>query len=125
MLSSWTFWYSGVSGACWARPHALVGSNLMAWPPRRGLMTSHWPFQLGYFASSAALAPAVIISAAASATTTAFAPVELRSNMKSLLAFLRIALVGRDKRPTAATASRIHRRHGAGNGGLGFTPISP
>src|SRR5260370_33259653 len=74
MLSSWTFWYSDVSGACCAGPHALVGSNLIAWPPRRGLIGSHWPFQFGYFASSAARAPPIdSISAMANAN----APVEL------------------------------------------------
>src|SRR5712671_662319 len=81
MLSSWTFWYSGVSGACCAGPHALVGSNLIAWPPRRGLMTSHWPFQLGYFASSAARAPPIVsISAAANAN----APVKPWYDMRRL-----------------------------------------
>src|SRR5262249_32283268 len=75
MLSSWTFLYSGVSGACCAGPHALVGSNLIAWPPKRGLMGSHWPFQLGYFASSAARAPPID---SISATANANAPVELR-----------------------------------------------
>src|SRR5260370_1434933 len=74
MLSSWTFWSSDVSGACCAGPHALVGSNLIAWPPRRGLIGSHWPFQFGYFASSAARAPPIdSISAMANAN----APVEL------------------------------------------------
>src|SRR5260221_14070073 len=81
MLSSWTFRYSDVSGACCAGPHALVGSNFIAWPPRRGLMASHWPFQLGYFASSAARAPPIVsMSAAANAN----APVELRYNMSIL-----------------------------------------
>src|SRR5712671_2951254 len=81
MLSSWTFWYSGVSGACCAGPHALVGSNLIAWPPRRGLMTSHWPFQLGYFASSAARAPPI---GSISVTANANAPAELRYDIHIL-----------------------------------------
>src|SRR6202049_5139768 len=82
MLSSSTFRYSGVSGACCAGPHGLVGSNLIAWPPRRGLTVSHWPFQLGYFASSAARAtPIVSASAAASANAQKNAALELRCNM--------------------------------------------
>src|ERR1700681_1010542 len=82
MLSSWIFLYSGVSGASCAGPKGLYGSNLIDWPPRRGLTVSHWPLQLGYFAS-AACAPltiavdAVPISAAASAAT----PVELPYDM--------------------------------------------
>src|SRR5580700_4683835 len=76
MLSSWIFLYSGVSGASCAGPKALYGSNLIDWPPRRGLTVSHWPLQLGYFASAACAPlvapPMVIISAAASAN----APVE-------------------------------------------------
>src|SRR6266700_5445736 len=84
MLSSWTFWYSGVSGACCAGPQALVGSNLITWPPRRGLMVSHWPLQLGYFASSAACAPPIV---AVSAAANANAPVKLGYDMLSLPAF--------------------------------------
>src|SRR5580704_427509 len=72
MLSSWIFWYSGVNGACWAGPNALVGSYLTPWPPSRGLIGSHWPFQLGYFISAAG-APTVAVSAAASTS----APIEL------------------------------------------------
>src|SRR5438477_10601710 len=84
MLSSKTFWYSGVSGASCAGPEALVGSNFMIWllAPRGGLIAFHSPFQLGYFASSAARAPPIaVISAAASARI----PVELRYNMIMLL----------------------------------------
>src|SRR5712671_7908105 len=103
MLSSWTFWYSGVSGACCAGPHALVGSNLIAWPPRRGLMTSHWPFQLGYFASSAARAPPIVsISAAANANALA----ELRYDIT--YPPLRCRLLDRDRRNIHAAADRIH-----------------
>src|SRR6516165_11341523 len=101
MLSSWTCRYSGVSGACCAGPHALVGSNLIAWPPRRGLMGSHWPFQLGYLASSAACAaPMVTTSAAANAN----APVELRYD----ISILPCGLLDRDRRNIHAAASRIH-----------------
>src|SRR5262249_62283462 len=86
MLSSSTFWYSGVSGASWARPQALVGSNLMACPPRRGLMASHCPFQLGYFISAAAsklTGRVVAIEAGASAPTNASArdPAERRCDL--------------------------------------------
>src|SRR6266852_4760600 len=80
MLSSWTFRYSGVSGACCAGPHALVGSNLIAWPPRRGLMGSHWPLQLGYFASSAACARPMVTN---TATANANARAKLRYDIKS------------------------------------------
>jgi hypothetical protein len=58
------------SAACCAGPKALFGSNLTLWPPRRGLMVSHWPFQLGYFASLAACAPPTITISAAAATNT-------------------------------------------------------
>src|ERR1700722_1364314 len=115
MLSSWTFWYSGVSGACCARPHALVGSYLMAWPPRRGLMTSHWPLQLGYFASSAALTADVVVSAIASAAANATAPVMRRSNMISLLRFA-FLLRDRDERDVCPRRDRIHRLHAVWNG---------
>jgi hypothetical protein len=47
-------------------------------PPKIGFTAPHWPFQSGYFASSAARAPPrVNISATASADT----PVELRYDM--------------------------------------------
>src|SRR6266851_5983006 len=92
MLSSWTFRYSGVSGACCAGPQALVGSNLIAWPPKRGLMASHSPFQLGYFASSAACAPPIIaIIAAANAK----AAVELRYTI-SFLPCMIVCLIAMD-----------------------------
>src|ERR1700724_2294002 len=81
MLSSRTFWYSGVSGACCAGPHGLVGSNLIAWPPRRGLTVSHWPFQLGYFASSAARATPIVAVTAASANAPKNTALEVRCNM--------------------------------------------
>src|SRR5580700_1317364 len=85
MLSWWTFWYSGVSGACCAGPNALFGSNFTPWPPSLGLIASHWPFQLGYFKPSAACAlPTVTISAAASANT----PAELAYVMIILPALL-------------------------------------
>src|SRR5262245_55567111 len=81
MLSSSTFWYSGVSGACWPGPQGLVGSKVTRWPPRPGVMIRfHWPFQLGYFASSACAAPSVMVSAVA------IAMAELRSGMLFLLA---------------------------------------
>src|SRR5258708_26962634 len=70
MLSSRTFLYSGVNGACCAGPAALVGSNFTGdWPPNGGLMASHWPFQFGYFASSHARASAVGNDSAARRTT--------------------------------------------------------
>src|SRR5437660_5337448 len=93
MLSSWTFRYSGVSGACCAGPHALVGSNLIAWPPRRGLIGSHWPFQLGYFASSAARAPPID---SISATANANAPAELRYDIKYILPCVVACLIAID-----------------------------
>src|SRR5260370_2574802 len=118
MLSSWTFWYSDVSGACCAGPHALVGSNLIAWPPRRGLIGSHWPFQLGYFASSAARAPPID---SISATANAHAPVELRYDIKYPPP--RCRLLDRNRRNIHATANRIHRRRGAWNVPGGFSPL--
>ena len=63
MLSSRTFWYSGVSGACCPLPQGFDWSN-EGWPPAvkpvpplpgsrpafRGTQRAHAPFQLGYLA---------------------------------------------------------------------------
>src|SRR5262245_45751929 len=73
-LSSRTFWYSGVSGACWLRPAGLPGSKVPA------LFLTHWPFQSGNCALSA-WAPAI---AAASAHARASAPIECRQAMTVL-----------------------------------------
>src|ERR1700674_5510629 len=102
MLSSWIFWYSGVSGACCAGPKALVGSNFTRWPPRRGLIASHWPFQLGYFASLAACTPPIVTNSAAASAN---APVELPYNIM-LLPELSDSLLDRDG---IHLKTRIHR----------------
>jgi hypothetical protein len=64
-LASNTAWYSGVSGASCPLPQGLFGSN-EGWPATPATRCRfHWPFQSGYFPSSAATAmPKVIISAA-------------------------------------------------------------
>src|SRR6266700_1575544 len=92
MLSSRTFWYSGVSGACCAGPQALFGSYFITWPPRRRLMACHWPFQFGYFASSAARTPPIVmVNAAASAI--AAGPMELWFDMALLPAVRLFCLI--------------------------------
>src|SRR5258708_5155813 len=121
MLSSCTFRYSRVSRACCAGPHALVGSNLIAWPRRRGLMASHWPFQLGYFASSAAPAPPIVSTSAAANTNAA---VELRYDMSIPPLRLSDRLVAIDAN-IHATMNRIHRRSGAWNDVTGSIPLPP
>src|SRR5579863_809575 len=78
MLSSWTFWYSGVSGACWAGPNGLLGSNLTPWPPSRGLIASHWPFQFGYFGASAACAAPIDAITAANTNARGAVTVSIR-----------------------------------------------
>ena len=71
-LASSTFWYSGVSGACWPSPNGLSGSKVPA------AFLTHWPFQSGYSA-----APAQPI-AAPSAATRAIAPIACRQAMTVL-----------------------------------------
>src|SRR6202521_3139440 len=112
MLSSWIFWYSGVSGACCAGPNALVGSNFTPCPPRRGLIASHWPFQLGYFASLAARAPPIVIISAAASTNV---PVELRYNMIFLPAFSDSFLMAMD---ATFSSNRIYHLHRTWNGAM-------
>src|SRR6266853_653038 len=75
-------WYSAVRGTSCNRPGGLVGSNRPA--PALPSARCHWPFRLGYFASSNACA-AVAVS---SATMSAAAPIELRKSMWVLPAFL-------------------------------------
>src|SRR5262249_17935655 len=81
----------------------------MTWPPSRGLMVSHWPFQFGYFASSAARALLMIVSAAATATATV--TVELRSTMAVLPTF-RIAFCRLDANGAYHRAGRGRTSHG-------------
>jgi hypothetical protein len=47
-------------------------------------MAIHWPFQLGYFGSSAARAPPIVAASTAASTN---APVELAHHMTILLAW--------------------------------------
>src|SRR6266478_2404751 len=71
-LASSTAWYSGVSGACWPRPHGLVGSNA-GWPPTPGIRTPiHWPHRSGYFASSKAWAAEQVATRASPIAPNAF-----------------------------------------------------
>src|SRR4051794_18437155 len=58
-LASWMAWYSGVSGASWALPHSLVGSNGVCVLPPRAKIGPQIPLSSGYFASSKASAGAV------------------------------------------------------------------
>src|SRR5580700_1162960 len=81
-LFSKTFWYSGVSGACCARPHGFAGSNpVPAWPtiPGTGCF-NHCPSRSGYFASSKARAA---VPAAPSAAASTIVPSGLRQSMAS------------------------------------------
>src|SRR4051794_94887 len=80
MLCSRTFWYSGVSGACWAIPAGFVGSKVAF-----GVAGTQWPFQFGYFASAAAALLAAMASTAA--TATAIAPLACRSDITFLPRF--------------------------------------
>src|SRR5580704_8786448 len=66
-------WYSAFSGASCPGPHGLLPSNRMGPPIDR-----HWPLRFGYFASSNAWAPAIVVSSAAAS---ARAPIKLRSCM--------------------------------------------
>src|SRR5215475_3472993 len=68
--------YSSVSGACCPGPDGLVGSH----PPPPGNRV-HWPFQLGYLASSKACAAA---SVRASAAASAIDPIERLPSMTVL-----------------------------------------
>src|SRR5262249_12858992 len=66
--------YSGVSGASWRGPQPLVWSN-EGWPTTpRTMNRSHWPFRLGYFESSNARAPLIVVNIA---TLSAAARIEL------------------------------------------------
>src|SRR5438477_7517549 len=100
-LASKIFWYSGVSGACCARPGGLVWSH---WLPMRGGFF-HWPDQSGYLVSSNACAVAPMIKSA-------MAPTAIRSNMLSSLEqhapnlAKRAAGVQGCARPQAVTNSR-------------------
>src|SRR5262249_14839955 len=59
------------------------------WPPNGGLMASHWPFQLGYFASSHARATPVGNDSAARRT----APIKF---LQCMACSLLIALVNHE-----------------------------
>src|SRR5262245_29480879 len=82
MLSRWTFLYSSVSGACWPRPQGLVWSKAPCTSTSRWTTRVHWPFQLvGYFASSAARALAVVsinVAISAEKRASATTPAEIR-----------------------------------------------
>src|SRR6266567_7950169 len=81
-LASKILWYSGVSGACWAWPAPLVGSN-DGGPPIPGTGNRvHMPFQSGYIESSKARAPANVAQSAAKST---IAPIDFRWDMAVLL----------------------------------------
>src|SRR5882762_8740920 len=74
-------WYSGVSGACCASPSDLFGSY-DGWPlsPATGTRR-HSPFHCGYFDSSNARAPDMVVSTAAARAIRAMEP---RSSMTVL-----------------------------------------
>jgi hypothetical protein len=76
---------------------------------------AHWPFQSGYFTSSAARAPPIVIIVSARVSAIPIVPVELRSNM---ISSLRVSdgLIDRGRRHVRASVNRIHGRRRARKG---------
>src|SRR5712691_6545734 len=71
MLASQSLRYSAVSGGSCGRPGRLLSSQAFTVPSLR----FHWPSKLGYFDSSNAAAPEIVVNSAA---VSAIAPIRIR-----------------------------------------------
>src|SRR3954470_5112807 len=68
MLSCVILRNSSFSGAPFSSPQPLVWSNDGCPRTPGTIILTHWPFQLGYFDSSNACAPPIVVSSAAACT---------------------------------------------------------